>query len=375
MRQPFDLTGLGAVLYKEFIHVTRDRLTLILAVVLPVVQLTIFGYAVNMRVEHIGAAYLNEDRGMLSVRVLDAMAASQQFDFVRSARSREELRQLIVQDKVKAAFDIPPNFSADVASGRGAQVQVLIDGSDSNVASQAFAGATAVGGALAQQFGPKTTVTPSLIDVRPRMLFNPSLRSANFFVPGLVGVILQLITVFLMSLSIVGERERVTLDQLLVTPIGVTGLMLGKIMPYALISTIDFFAVLGAMVYVFNVPIAGSVPLLLVLSFVFLLVALGLGLTISSVATTQAQAVLLTFAATLPSILLSGFVFERDLMPVVLQWLGYAIPLTYFLEILRGIVLRGAGLADLWPSVVALIVLGVVLLTVASVRFSRRTAQ
>jgi ABC-type multidrug transport system permease subunit len=207
------------------------------------------------------------------------------------------------------------------------------------------------------------------------MLFNPSLRSANFFVPGLVGVILQLITVFLMSLSIVGERERGTLDQLLVTPIGVTGLMLGKIMPYALISTIDFFAVLGAMVYVFNVPIAGSVPLLLVLSFVFLLVALGLGLTISSVATTQAQAVLLTFAATLPSILLSGFVFERDLMPVVLQWLGYAIPLTYFLEILRGIVLRGAGLADLWPSVVALIVLGVVLLTVASVRFSRRTAQ
>jgi len=324
-----------------------------------------------MRVEHIGAAYLNEDLGPLSVRVLDAMHASQQFDFVASARSREELRQLIVRDKVKAAFDIPPNFTADVESGRGAQVQVLIDGSDSNVAQQTYAGAISIGSELAQRLGPQTSVAPALIDVRPRMLFNPSLRSANFFVPGLVGVILQLITVFLMALSIVGERERGTLDQVLVTPIGVTGLMLGKITPYALISTVDFFFVLGAMVFIFGVPIAGSVPLLLVLSFMFLLVALGLGLLISTVARTQAQALLMTFAVTLPSILLSGFVFERDLMPAILQWLGYAIPLTYFLEILRGIVLRGAGFFDLWPSVLALFVLGVVLLTVSSVRFSR----
>ncbi len=374
MRRALDLTGFGAVLYKELIHVTRDRLTLILAVVLPVVQMTIFGYAVNMRVEHIGAAYLNEDRGPLSVRVLDALRASQQFDLERQAATREELRQLVVSDKVKAAFDIPPNFTADVASGRGAQVQVLIDGSDSNVAQQAYAGALSIGNALSAQFGAGTTTAPALIDVRPRMLFNPSLRSANFFVPGLVGVIMQLITVFLMSLSIVGERERGTLDQLLVTPIGVTGLLLGKIMPYALISMIDFFAVLGAMVFIFAVPIAGSFTLLVVLSALFLLVALGLGLMISSVAKTQAQAMLMTFAVTLPSILLSGFVFERDLMPSVLQWLGYAIPLTYFLEILRGIVLRGAGLGDLWPSVVAMVALGIVLLSVASVRFSRRTA-
>ncbi len=185
---------------------------------------------------------------------------------------------------------------------------------------------------------------------------------------------MQLITIFLMALSIVGEREKGTLDQLLVTPIGITGLMLGKIVPYAMIGSIDFFAVLLAMVVVFQVPIAGSVPLLLVLSLLFLLVALGLGLLISSVATTQVQALLMTFAVTLPSILLSGFFFERDLMPPVLQWIGYAIPLTYFLEILRGIVLRGAGLAELWPSVTALVVLGVLLLTVASVRFSHRTA-
>jgi ABC-type multidrug transport system permease subunit len=279
----------------------------------------------------------------------------------------------VVADKVKVAFDIPPTFTADVASGRGAQVQALIDGSDSNIAQQAYAAAISIGGALSAQFGPQTGLAPAIIDVRPRMLFNPSLRSANFFVPGLVGIILQLITVFLMSLSIVGERERGTLDQLLVTPIGATGLMLGKIVPYAMVSTIDFFGVLGAMVFIFQVPIAGSVPLLLILSFGFLLVALGFGLLISSVARTQAQAVLMTFAVTLPSVLLSGFVFERDLMPAVLQWIGYVIPLTYFLEILRGIVLRGAGLADLWPSVTAMLVLGIFLLTVATVRFSRRT--
>ncbi len=374
MRRALDFSGFTAVLYKELIHVTRDRLTLILAVALPIVQMTIFGYAVNLRVEHIGAAYLNEDRGPLSIQVLDSLRASQQFDFVQVAGSREDLRRLIVRDKVKAAFDIPPNFSAGVAGGRGAQVQVLIDGSDSNVAQQAYSGAIAIGNALSAQFGPQTTVTTSLIDVRPRMLFNPSLRSANFFVPGLVGVIMQLITVFLMSLSIVGEREKGTLDQLLVTPIGVTGLMLGKIMPYALISMIDFFAVIAAMVFIFQVPIAGSFVLLVVLAMVFLMVALGLGLMISSLARTQAQAVLMTFAITLPSILLSGFVFERDLMPAVLQWLGYLIPLTYFLEILRGIVLRGAGLLDLWPSVVALVALGVFLLTVASLRFARSAA-
>ncbi|MBV8162908.1 MAG: ABC transporter permease [Candidatus Eremiobacteraeota bacterium] len=374
MRPALDFSGFAAILYKEVIHVTRDRLTLILAVALPVVQMTIFGYAVNMRVEHIGAAYLDEDRGPLAVRALDAMRASQQFDFAIVARSREDLRRLIVRDKVKAAFDIPPNFSADVGSGRGAQIQVLIDGSDSNVAQQAYAAATTIGSALSTEFGQGTTLEPQLVDVRPRMLFNPSLRSANFFVPGLVGVIMQLITVFLMSLSIVGERERGTLDQLLVTPIGVMGLMLGKIMPYAAISMLDFFAVLAAMVFIFGVPIAGSFTLLVVLAFAFLLVALGLGLMISSIARTQAQAVLMTFAITLPSILLSGFVFERDLMPVVLQWLGYAIPLTYFLEILRGIVLRGAGVADLWPSIVAMLALGVFLLTVSSVRFARRAA-
>jgi ABC-type multidrug transport system permease subunit len=374
MRRAVDFTGFVAVLYKEVLHVTRDRITLILALVLPVVQLFIFGYAVNIRVEHVGAAYFNEDRGALSIQALDALRASHQFDLVYAAHSRDELRQLIVSNKVKAAFDIPPNFSADIAAQRGSQIQVLIDGSDSNVAQQAYAAAVTIGDAFAAKLTGLDGVQTSLVDIRPRMLFNPSLRSANFFVPGLIGVIMQLITIFLMALSIVGERERGTLDQVLVTPIGSTGLLLGKVVPYAAIGFIDFLGVLAAMRFVFNVPIAGSLGLLLVLGAGFLLVALGLGLLISSLARTQVQAFLMTFAVTLPSILLSGFIFERDLMPSVLQWLGYAIPLTYFLEILRGIVLRGAGLPALWPSVTAMLLLGFALLGIASFRFSQRTA-
>lgn len=374
MRRPFDVRGFGAVLYKELIHVVHDPTTLVLALALPLLQLLIFGYAINTRVEHIGTAYLDEDHGQIAVRVLDALRASRDFDLVYAAGSREQLHELIVADKVKIAIDVPPNFSADVIAGRPAQLQVLIDGSDSSIADVALASASSIGSALSAQFDPRLSVTPQLIDVRPRTLFNPSLRSANFLVPGLIGVIMQIITIFLTALAIVGERERGTLDQLLVTPIGSTGLMLGKIVPYAAIGFIDFLGVFAAMLYVFKVPIAGSALLLLVLAIGFLLAALGLGLLVSSVARSQLQAMLMTMGIMLPSILLSGFFFERDAMPWIMQALGYAIPLTYFLEILRGIILRGAGLAELWPSVTAMLSLGLFLVIVASVRFARTTS-
>ncbi len=374
MRRPFDLRGFRAVLFKELIHVTHDRTTLILALMLPIVQLLMFGWAINTRVDHIGTAYYDEDHGPAAVRLLDALRASNKFDLVYRATSREDLRNRIVGGRVRVAVDVPPNFSADVRLGRPASVQVLIDGSDSSIAQQALASAGAIGQALSAQLGP-LDVAPQVVDVRARMLFNPSLRSANFLVPGLIGVIMQIITIFLTALSIVGERERGTLDQLLVTPIGSTGLMLGKIVPYATIGFIDFLAVLTAMRVVFDVPIAGSLWLLLFCALGFMVAALGLGLLISTIARTQAQAMLLSFAVMLPSILLSGFFFERDAMPLVMQWVGFAIPLTYFLEILRGIILRGAGLDTLWPSIVALFALGIALIGIASVRFARTSAS
>jgi len=363
-RNAFDLRGFDAVLYKEIKHVLRDRITLGLSLVLPIVQLTIFGYAINMKVEHIRTAFLNEDGGALSVRFLDGLRASKMFDLADAAGSRSQLDELIVSGRSRVAFDVPPNFTADLRAGRRASVQVLIDGSDSVVAQPALGAATEIGAAV-------SGTVAQTIDVRPRVLFNPSLRSANFLVPGLIGVIMQLITMFLTALSIVGERERGTLDQLLVTPIGVMGLMLGKIAPYAVIGFLDFLLVLGAMRWIFDVPIAGNAYLLLVLAAAFMIAALGLGLLVSSVAKTQVQAMLGAFGLTLPSILLSGFFFERSLMPPVMQWLGDVIPLTYFLEILRGIILRGAGFAELWPQVAAMLGLATVLIVVASIRFAR----
>ncbi|HKW45684.1 MAG TPA: ABC transporter permease [Candidatus Eremiobacteraceae bacterium] len=372
MRRPFDARGFRAVLYKEVIHVVHDRITLILALMLPVIQLLLFGWAINTRVSHIGTAYFDEDRGVAAVEVLDAMRSSGEFDLVYVAASRQDLLDRIVGGRVRVAIDVPPNFTADVRAGKKAQLQVLIDGSDSSIAQEALAASASIGQAVAARMGAAVGVAP-LIDVRPRMLFNPSLRSANFLVPGLVGVIMQLITIFLTALSIVGERERGTLDQLMVTPIGSTGLMLGKIVPYAVIGFVDFLAVLSAMRFVFGVPIHGSVLLLLFLAMGFLIASLGLGLLISSVARTQAQAMLMAFGVMLPSILLSGFFFERDAMPLAMQWIGYAIPLTYFLEILRGIVLRGETIDALWPSVAAMVGLGTFLIVVASVRFAKST--
>ena len=297
------MRGFTAVLYKEWIHVLRDRVTLILALALPTLQMLLFGYAINTRVEHIRTAYHNEDRGPIAIQALNALAASQDFDLVREASSRQQLESDIVAGRVHVAVDIPPNFSADVLAGRSAQLQVLIDGSDSSIAAQALASSALIGQALSAQLHPQAAVSASIVDVRPRMLFNPALRSANFLVPGLIGLIMQIITVFLMSLSIVGERERGTLDQLLVTPIGSTGLMLGKIVPYVIIGFVDFLLALLAMVFIFQVPIAGSIPLLLALGVCFLFAALGIGLFVSAIAQNQLQAILMVFGFTLPSVL------------------------------------------------------------------------
>jgi ABC-type multidrug transport system permease subunit len=367
-RNAFDLRGYGAVLYKEVRHVVRDRITLILAIAIPIIQVTIFGYALNTKVEHVASAVLNEDLGPASIAFIDALAASRTFDVTERVATRAALMDAVVSGRVRAGFDIPPNFTADVRAGRPAHVQALIDGSDAAIAQPAYGGAAAIGGAFLGSASPP-------VDVRPRVLFNPGLRSANFFVPGLIGVIMQLITMFLTSLSIVGERERGTLDQIMVTPIGALGLMLGKITPYAMISFVDMLLVLAAMRWIFGVPIAGSLTLLIILSLGFLVAALGLGLLVSSAAQTQVQAMLGVLAFTLPSVLLSGFFFERSLMPPIMQWIGYLIPLTYFFEILRGIILRGAGLGDLIQPVAAMLVLGSVVLIAASIRFTRRSTS
>jgi ABC-2 type transport system permease protein len=364
---------LNAVFYKEIRHVVRDPATLALAIAMPLMQLLLFGYAINMKVEHIRSAYYSEDRGRLAEQVIDQLKASRGFDVVSVAPSRDALMQEIVAGKVHVGFAFPEDFSADVLRGKPSTMQVLIDGSDSSIAQSAYSSAAQIGSAISSRLRAVKGVPP-LIDVRPRMLFNPTLRSANFLVPGLIGLVMQNITIMLTALAIVGERERGTLDQILVTPIGTTALMFGKLVPYGIVGFLDFLLVLAAMHWVFAVPIAGNLLLLLLLGSGFLATALGLGLLISTFARSQMQAMLMAIFILLPSVLLSGMLFERELMPAPIQPVSYALPLTYFLEILRGIIVRGAGLSDLWFPALATVGFGIVVLGLASIRFARTTS-
>ncbi len=370
MRELFDFSGMSAVVYKELRQILRSPVTLALAIGVPLVQLLLLGYAINTTVEHVPAAVYREDRGPAAQAFIDSLNGSRTFDVVIDVPNRKGLIDAIVSGKVRAAFDIPQNFTADVLAGRRPAVGAFIDGSDSAIAQVAYGAAVALGGIPLRDLTP-STVPP--FEVRPVVLFNPAMRSANFFVPGLIGLVMQNITIMLTALAIVGERERGTLDQLLVTPIGTAGLMLGKLIPYVLVAGVQFAVVMLCMRCIFAVPIAGSVPLLALLSVAFLLVSLGLGLLISTLAQTQIQAQLMAIFILLPSVLVSGAVFERSLMPEPMQIFAFAIPLTYYIEILSGIIIRGAGVAQLWPSILPMTAYGVLIFVMASVRFARST--
>jgi len=280
---------------------------------------------------------------------------------------------------------IPPNYTDRIVRGEQVEVQVLVDGSDSQVATTALGAANLLGLNLSSQIaklkaesaqvGPSRDPTgrPALpIEMRPRLLYNPDLESSHFFVPGLVGIILQLVTLFLTSFAIVREREMGTLEQLFVTPVGRAGLMLGKLTPYAVLGFVETLIVLSVMVYVFGVPIHGSILLLLALSTLFLVCSLGLGLLVSTLAKTQVAALMFAFMIMLPSVLLSGFMFPRSEMPEIIYWITFAIPVTYFIEILRGVVLRGSDFVDLVPSVVGLTICCVAILSLSVFRFRKQ---
>jgi ABC-type multidrug transport system permease subunit len=286
--------------------------------------------------------------------------------------------------RAKVGIRIPPDFGDKVLRRENAIVGVLIDGSDSQVATSTLTTVKLLGFTTSLQKG--QTLAESLqisaardpagrfafpIELRTRLLYNPDLLSERFFVPGLVGIILQLVTVFLTSFAIVREREIGTLEQLFVTPVGRLGLMLGKLLPYLAIGTTVMITVLLVMVFLFRVPIQGNLFLLLGLGMLFLFSALGLGVLISTIAANQVQAMQMAMLVMLPSILLSGFVFPRDNMPLPLYGLGYLFPVTYFIEILRGLILRGAGFFDLWPWIAGLAICSLALPTLSVWRFQK----
>jgi len=366
--------GLVSIALKEFIHLRRDPATLVFALLIPIVQLTIFGYALDTDTKHIRAAVYNLDRRAASRELINKLQATQYYDFVKTVYSDDALREEIVRGNVHVGLKIPPNYSNKLKRGQQAQALVLIDGSDSQIAFRAQSTALSVGLNSSLQLAGLNGLAraPSRIDIRPRTLFNPDMKSANFFVPGLVGVILQLVTMMLTALSIVKEKENGTLEQLLVTPVGRMGMMLGKLIPYGLLGLVETALILFIMWAIFGVEVSGSLVLLWLLVPLFLFCSLGLGLMISTFAGNQAQAFQMSFLIILPSVLLSGFVFPRDAMPPMIYPITSIIPVTYFLEILRGIILRGASFADLWRQALILGVMGVVIISIASLRFQKR---
>ncbi|MEZ6135611.1 MAG: ATP-binding cassette domain-containing protein [Pirellulaceae bacterium] len=382
------LAGLWAVLIKEFVHIRRQPTTLFFMLVVPVMQTIIFGYAIDTQIENIPTVVFNLDGRQPSQELTEAFANTRRFRIVGHVASEAAFQRALSSGQAKVGIRIPPSYVDQLLRGEQTQLQVLIDGSDSQVASTAQSTAQLLGMNLSIQLamrkGDSLQLAPARnaagmgalpIEVRTRMLYNPDLDSSHFFVPGLVGIILQLVTLFLTSFAVVRERELGTLEQLFVTPVGRTGLLLGKLLPYALVGFVTLLTVLAVMIYVFGVEIRGSISLLLSLSMLFMVCSLGLGLLVSTIAKTQLEAVQFAFVIMLPSVLLSGFVFPRAEMPLPIYLVTFAIPATYYIEILRGVVLRGADLGDLVPWVVGLTISGIVVLALSVFRFQKRLSS
>ncbi|MCX7019917.1 MAG: ABC transporter permease [bacterium] len=362
--------GFWAVIYKEMIQVRRDPSTRFVFLI-PLFQMIIFGYAIDMDVQHIATVVCDMDQSVESRLIVAQMANTRTFDITGEVASERDIRRQIVAGTAKVGIIIPGDYGAKLLRGEQATVQVLVDGSDSSVANNAVQTSRGVGMLQSlQRAGVSGQLLP--VDVRQRVLFNPDLISANFYVPALVGIILQIVTVFLTAFAIVRERERGTLEQLSVTPVSRSALILGKLVPYAIIGMIQTIFVLLLMRCLFGVVIEGDVFLLLALSVLFLLPALAMGILISTIAFNQAEAMQMGMLIMLPSILLSGFAFPRETMPLPIYALSFGIPVTYYVQILRGIILRGAGLWALWPQTLALAGFAVVLVVASSVRFQKR---
>jgi ribosome-dependent ATPase len=379
------MNGFLAILLKEFAHIRRDRTTIFFAFLVPAIQMTIFGYAIDVTIENIPLVVLDLDGRQQSRQLIEAMHNSRTFQIAERTYDRDTFRSAIDSGRVKAGVIIPANYSEHLLRGKQAHVQVLIDGSDSQVATTAVNTVSLLAVNLSivraksvaeqlQRFAARDEYgRPALpIDARSRLLYNPDLESSHFFVPGLVGIIMQLVLLFLTTFSIVKEREQGTLEQLFVTPVGKAGLMFGKLTPYALMAFLEMLFILGLMVGVFHVNITGSIWLLFGLSFIFIVTVLGMGLFISSIAQTQLSAIQLAFVIMLPSVLLSGFMFPRSEMPLPIYLISFVLPVTYFIEILRGIILRGAGLRDLIPHVLGLLACSTLILTAAVMRFRKQ---
>ena len=374
------------ILRKEFIQALREPRMRVLLFVPPVVQLIVFGFAVNLDVDHARIAWMDMDRTPESRDLRARFEGSRRFDVVALPRNEEEVRTLLDRSEVQAVIRVLPDFARDVARGRSAQVQILTDGTNSNTASlvSSYAGqiiAQYSSDALkTRQNGLVLTRSPATpanlnlpqVTARSRVWFNPDLHSRNYFVPGVIVNIITMVTLMLTALAIVREKEIGTMEQLMVTPVRPIELMLGKTLPFAMVGLVEVVLVTSAALLVFHIPLRGSVLLLLVCAVLYLLTSLGAGLFLSTISQTQQQAMMAAFFFYMPAFMLSGFAFPIHNMPAAVQYLTFLNPLRYFMEIVRGIFLKGVGIAVLWPQMACLVVYGVSVLSLSALRFQKK---
>jgi ABC-2 type transport system permease protein len=368
---------ISSIIRKEFLQLLRDPRTLALAVVIPIVQLFLLGYAATSDVRNISMAVWDQSKSPQSRQLLDAFRAADYFTIDYFVGSTEEYQKLIESGEARVALVIPADYDIRLSEGN-AKVLMVLDGSDATIGATALSTARLVGQSFATKIMSEQAalggrpVPSAPVEVRTQVWYNPDLNSAYFMIPGVIGMILSFITTILTATAIVRERERGTIEQLIVTPIRSWELVLGKLLPYVILAFVETFEIILLGRYWFGVPVRGSLTLIIFTSGLFLMSSLGIGLFASTVANTQQEAMLTVMMYNLPSIFLSGFFFPIQAMPKVLQWVSYAIPLRYYLVVIRALLLKGVGIEAIQREVIALAIFGIVIMTAAALRFRKR---
>jgi ABC-2 type transport system permease protein len=370
---------LRSIIRKEFIQILRDPRTLTLVLVIPIMQLFLLGYAATNDIREVPLVVFDQDRGPAARELLEAYRASDYFLVAYDVPTEQELTDLIDGGEARVGLIIPPDYTEQLRSGGVGQVVFVIDGSDPTVASTALSSAQLVGQSLSTQIiaerlasrgqAPSTTAP---VDVHTQVWYNPDLLSTYYMIPGVIGMILFALTSILTATAIVRERERGTIEQLIVTPIRSWELVVGKMLPYVILALLNTLEVLALGYYWFKVPIRSELWIILLLSSLFLMTSLGIGLLASTFANTQQEAMLLVWMTLLPAIFLSGFFFPIQSMPQVLQFISYFLPLRYYLTIIRSLMLKENGLIGLQDEIIALMIFGVAFMSIASLRFKKR---
>jgi ABC-2 type transport system permease protein len=376
------LTRPFVIAWKELLQLRRDRMTLAMMIVLPIVQLLLFGYAINTDVRHIPTVIFDQDHSAASRELGQSLRVTGFYDLVGNVRSYVEIENALRAGRARAALVIPARYGSNLRAGRPSQLQLVVDGSDPQTVGSAVNTASGLVAARSSELmlaklarlgaAPAGAAGLMPIQLEPSTWYNPELRTAVYVVPGLIGVILTMTMVMLTAMAIARERERGTLEQLIVSPVRRVELVLGKILPYTVIGYVQMTLILLAGRVVFDVPLNGSLRLLYALSFLFIAANLALGLFFSTLAKTQQQAMQMSFFFLLPNILLSGFMFPFESMPRPAQLISQGLPLTHFLRIVRGITLKDAGFADVGHELVWLGAIFVALVVLTSLRFNKK---